>query len=309
MVEITIYDTDGDEVSPHRNGGTNQRIPKLARSSLQLAIEPKNKRIIGCIDVKRSKNQRSEQYWVEYINTNATGSVSDLLIEYVSQIKGQIKEWGYLLDTEANRSSLFSHLNQHDLNRPGEEIEHKALRQLAERNQTAKVSVGTPADAIGLLEKYSHELSVAIKDSNKTGDPPGFDLIILIDSTSQGITPMGTTKQQWRDSKREIRRGMRHDKIKEISNAIQYLIKNHDMTKEDIMREVPELSTPSQTIQKADRNNSSSFIGQINNRIKNSLPIKITLLVIIALIILIIVYILLSQFISVELPSLTRGIL
>jgi len=227
------------------------------------------------------------------------------LSEYVGQLQRQIEQLGYVLDPEANRSTLFPYLEQRNLNQPGKEIEHKILYRLGKSSQTAKISVRTPIDALGLLTRYSDELSVAIKDSDKTGDPSGFDIIILIDSSSQGITPIGATRQQWNNSKREVQREMKREKIHEISDSIQYLTKNHNMTEKDIRREVPELSTQTQRIPESDITQSSSAIDQIKNRITSSPLIIIILLVIV----LGAMFILLYQFTSLGLLDLIRDLI
>lgn len=268
MNELTIYNTSGDEISPQGEGGSeNERIEDFAITSLELAVFPQDQGVVGCFDVKKSNTQRSEQFWGAY----SYHSNSSPIIEFKKSVETQIEDWGYILDEENTRSELFQYLDHGHPDPPGEVIERKILESLAEGNRSVKVGVRSPIDAIGLLLEYLDKYSVGIIRGGRTGDPSGLDIIITIDSSYSGITPIGETNQIWESEKREIKKGWKRERIQKISNTFQSLRRQHNMTSEDIMREVPELSTPEKIRSQVNSSNSSSIIGELKKSPKEAL--------------------------------------
>ena len=260
MSKLTIFDTSGNEISPHGNGEKqNKRIEEFAITSLELAADPQTRKIIGCFDVKKSNTQRSEQYWGEYIYDD----VSTPIIEFKNAVRRKIGAWEYIFDTDNSRSKLFQYLDHGHPDPPGEEIERRTLKSLAESNLSVNVGVRTPKDAIGLFLEYFDEYSVGIVGASQTGDPSGLDIIITIEGSDSGITPIGETRQQWNTEKRKIKKELRQEQIDYISDTFRYLKTEYGMSSEDIMREVPELSTPDQIRRKFSTSHSSSLIDHL----------------------------------------------
>ena len=278
MSELTIYDTSGNEISPHGDGvKQNQRIGDFATTSVELAVEPQGQKIIGCFDVKESATQRSEQYWGEYIFDDT----STPILEFKNAVNNQIGEWGYILDTENTRSRLFGYLDHASPDPPGEALDRRTLESLAERDQSVKIGVQRPKDAIGLFLEYFQEYSVGIVGSNKTGDPSELDIIITLGSDRSGINPLGGTRQQWDSEKRQIKSNWKSQIISSISSDFNKLKKEYDMTTEDIRRDVPELSTTDQIRRQFSRSNSSSLVDELKQSPRQTLVLSIAILLII----------------------------
>lgn len=287
MSKLTIYDTSGNEIVPQGDGvKQNQRIEDFAITSLELAVKPQARKIIGCFDVKTSNTQRSEQYWGEYIYNDT----STPIIEFKNAVNRQISEWQYILDTENTRSQLFQHLDHGHPDPPGEELDWRTMESLADRNQSVKIRVQTPRDAIGLFLEYFQEYSVGIVGRSQTGDPSRIDIIIIIEGNTSGINPIGETKQQWKSERRKIKEDWKEKHITKISDKFNILKREYDMTAEEIKKDVPELSTANQIRREFNVSNSSSLIGQIKQSPRQVLP----LLVIILFIIIIVPYLLSS---------------
>jgi len=280
MSELTIYDTSGNEISPHGDGvKQNQRIGDFATTSVELAVEPQGQKIIGCFDVKESATQRSEQYWGEYIFDDT----STPIMEFKNAVNNQIGEWGYILDTENTRSRLFGYLDHASPDPPGEALDRRTLESLAERDQSVKIGVQRPKDAIGLFLEYFQEYSVGIVGSNQTRDPSEIDIIITIGSDRSGITPIGETRQQWNAEKRKIKNELRQEQIDYISDTFQHLKTEYNMTSEDIMQEVPELSTPDQIRRRFNTSN-SSFIDHLKQSPQQTFILAVIIIILIVLI-------------------------
>ena len=242
MSTLTVYDAQGNEYSPSGGAtGTNQRIKEMALASMRVAIKPDSRQVTGYFRAKETPNSRAEQFYGEYTDR----STAEPLADFVSAVRTQIDEWNHTLAESDDSMSVFKALtNQRRATVPGSEKDMRILEELVGGRAVTAVGVSSASDAVGLLQEFADQHSVAIADSTNTDALSEFD-IVIVTGRHQGIEPVGQTTGRWKEAKQSIKRELVDEEISSITESVRTLKRDFGMSSGEIQRKVSGLEASS----------------------------------------------------------------
>ena len=242
MSTLTVYDAQGNEYSPSGAAtGTNQRIKEMALASMRVAIKPDSRQVTGYFRAKETPNSRAEQFYGEYTDR----STAEPLADFVSAVRTQIDEWNHTLEESDDSMSVFKALtNQRRTTVPGSEKDMRILEELVGDRAVTAVGVSSANKAVGLLQEFADQHSVAIADSTNTDALSEFD-IVIITGRHQGIEPVGQTTGRWKEAKQSIKRELVSEEINSITESVRTLKRDFGMSSGEIQRKVSGLEASS----------------------------------------------------------------
>ena len=242
MSTLTVYDAQGNEYSPSGGAtGTNQRIKEMALASMRVAIKPDSRQVTGYFRAKETPNSRAEQFYGEYTDR----STAEPLADFVSAVRTQIDEWNHTLAESDDSMSVFKALtNQRRATVPGSEKDMRILEELVGDRAVTAVGVSSASDAVGLLQEFADQHSVAIADSTNTDALSEFD-IVIVTGRHQGIEPVGQTTGRWKEAKQSIKRELVDEEISSITESVRTLKRDFGMSSGEIQRKVSGLEASS----------------------------------------------------------------
>ena len=255
MSTLTVYDAQGNEYSPSGGAtGTNQRIKEMALASMRVAIKPDSRQVTGYFRAKETPNSRAEQFYGEYTDR----STAEPLADFVSAVRTQIDEWNHTLAESDDSMSVFKALtNQRRATVPGSEKDMRILEELVGDRAVTAVGVSSASDAVGLLQEFADQHSVAIADSTNTDALSEFD-IVIVTGRHQGIEPVGQTTGRWKEAKQSIKRELVSEEISSITESVRTLKRDFGMSSGEIQRKVSGLEASSSGSQSSKLGSASS---------------------------------------------------
>ena len=255
MSTLTVYDAQGNEYSPSGGAtGTNQRIKEMALASMRVAIKPDSRQVTGYFRAKETPNSRAEQFYGEYTDR----STAEPLADFVSAVRTQIDEWNHTLAESDDSMSVFKALtNQRRATVPGSEKDMRILEELVGDRAVTAVGVSSASDAVGLLQEFADQHSVAIADSTNTDALSEFD-IVIVTGRHQGIEPVGQTTGRWKEAKQSIKRELVSEEISSITESVRTLKRDFGMSSGEIQRKVSGLEASSSGSQSSKLGSTSS---------------------------------------------------
>jgi len=235
MSTLTVYDAQGNEYSPSGGAtGTNQRIKEMALASMRVAIKPDSRQVTGYFRAKETPNSRAEQFYGEYTDR----STAEPLADFVNAVRTQIDEWNHTLDESDDSMAVFNALaNQRRTTTPGGEKDLRILEELAGDREVTAVGVSGANEAIGLLQEFADQHSVAIADSTNTDALSEFD-IVIVTGRHQGIEPLGQTTGRWKEAKQSLKRELVSEEISAITESVRTLKRDFGLSSDEIQRKV-----------------------------------------------------------------------
>jgi len=241
MSTLTVYDAQGNEYSPSGAAtGTNQRIKEMALASMRVAIKPDSRQVTGYFRAKETPNSRAEQFYGEYTDRNTAEPLTD----FVDAVRTQIDEWNHTLDESDDSMSVFNALtNQRRATVPGSEKDMRILEELAGDREVTAVGVSGANEAVGLLQEFADQHSVAIADSTNTDALSEFD-IVIVTGRHQGIEPLGQTTGRWKEAKQSLKRELVDEEISSITESVRTLKRDFGLSSGEIQRKVSGLEAP-----------------------------------------------------------------
>lgn len=242
MGTLTVYDAQGKKYSPTGNAtGTSQRIKDMALASMRVAIEPDERQVTGYFRAKETANSRAEQFYGQYTDR----STAEPLADFVNAVRTQIDEWGHTLDDSDDSMEVFQALgNQRRATVPGSDKDLTILEELASDREVAAVGVSGANAAVGLLQEFADQYSVAISNSTNTDALSEFD-IVIITGRYQGIEPLAQTTDRWKEAKQSLKQELVGEEISSIKDSVRTLNRDFGMSSDEIQRRVPELEAVS----------------------------------------------------------------
>jgi len=242
MSTLTVYDAQGNEYSPSGGAtGTNQRIKEMALASMRVAIKPDSRQVTGYFRAKETPNSRAEQFYGEYTDR----STAEPLADFVNAVRTQIDEWNHTLDESDDSMAVFNALaNQRRTTTPGGEKDLRILEELAGDREVTAVGVSGANEAIGLLQEFADQHSVAIADSTNTDALSEFD-IVIVTGRHQGIEPIGQTTGRWKEAKQSLKRELVDEEISAITESVRTLKRDFGLSSDEIQRKVSGLEPSS----------------------------------------------------------------
>ena len=242
MSTLTVYDAQGNEYSPTGDAtGTNQRIKEMALASMRVAIKPTERQVTGYFRAKETPNSRAEQFYGEYTDRNTAEPLTD----FVNAVRTQIDEWNHTLEESDDSMAVFNALtNQRRVTVPGSEKDIRILEELAGDREVTAVGVSGANEAVGLLQEFADQHSVAIADSTNTDALSEFD-IVIVTGRHQGIEPLGQTTGRWKEAKQSLKRELVGEEISSITESVRTLKRDFGLSSGEIQRKVSGLEAPS----------------------------------------------------------------
>jgi len=242
MSTLTVYDAQGNEYSPTGDAtGTNQRIKEMALASMRVAIKPDSRQVTGYFRAKETPNSRAEQFYGEYTDRNTAEPLTD----FVNAVRTQIDEWNHTLEESDDSMAVFNALtNQRRATVPGSEKDIRILEELADDREVTAVGVSGANEAVGLLQEFVDQHSVAIADSTNTDALSEFD-IVIVTGRHQGIEPLGQTTGRWKEAKQSLKRELVDEEISSITESVRTLKRDFGLSSGEIQRKVSGLDSPS----------------------------------------------------------------
>jgi len=241
MSTLTVYDAQGNEYSPTGDAtGTNQRIKEMALASMRVAIKPDSRQVTGYFRAKETPNSRAEQFYGEYTDRNTAEPLTD----FVNAVRTQIDEWNHTLEESDDSMAVFNALtNQRRATVPGSEKDIRILEELADDREVTAVGVSGANEAVGLLQEFVDQHSVAIADSTNTDALSEFD-IVIVTGRHQGIEPLGQTTGRWKEAKQSLKRELVDEEISSITESVRTLKRDFGLSSGEIQRKVSGLESP-----------------------------------------------------------------
>jgi len=117
------------------------------------------------------------------------------------------------------------------------------LEELAGDREVTAVGVSGANEAVGLLQEFADQHSVAIADSTNTDALSEFD-IVIVTGRHQGIEPVGQTTGRWKEAKQSLKQELVGEEISSITESVRTLKRDFGLSSGEIQRKVSGLEAP-----------------------------------------------------------------
>lgn len=240
MATLKIYTSTGYEYHPeqsNKRGSRDSQIKDLFNKNIRLGVrtQRRNVEIFFWFRARESQKARRDQFYAHYTTRDSSNVLTSLINDLEQRVRS---EWGYLID---DRHDLYQAIRNNRYADPASSTDKKMLEYLAERRHSPTVGVSDETAALGLLMSVQQQEafdSAAIAEG--TPEPADdWDILISPDSKRQsGITPLGSTADQWEQAKDAVRQQAIESELQSIRESVQRLSTEHGLSNSQIRNRV-----------------------------------------------------------------------